>query len=838
MRKSIRIMLAVCIALAVVLTLAIPSIAAPPAAPPPAGGSPGLGLVPSQADPSRKIDSQRYGLSSGAPLAASRDLSASIPPIKNQGAYQSCVGWATGYYARSWYEKQEHPSWDLNDEQYQMSPQYVWNGINGGGDNPTSIDSALSYMETTGCTDWEQFPYDGASYAVQPDTTTRAAAGQYRIPDDWGWFFLQGSKGPDVVTQLKNWINTGNPLVMGIPIYTDFPDYGGNPQTAYYEHPGPDSSVGGHAVFIAGYNDNAGGSGRGGFLMIIWWGPTWNGNGRVWLSYEFVQNHVWEAWYMTDMDSTPTLSGLTPSNGGPGQLVTVRGDNLGGFRRDARVGFQGGKTGLVVTWANDEIQVRVPSGAQTGSMYVYDWESERTNGRAFTVGPPSNAGANWLLAEGATWPGFDEWVLLQNPNAESSNVKITFLTPAGEVAGPNVSVPGKSRVSVHVNEYVPNADVSTAVTVTSGATVCAERAMYFSGTNGKWGSHDSIVAQAVAETWYLAEGATWPGYDEWVLVMNPFNDPVGTRLTFQTPAGEVAGPNLNLAPNTRQSVHVNQYVPNQDVSTKVECTTAGYGVVAERSMYISAPDGKVDCHNSLGASQAAAAWGLTEGATWPGYEEWVLIQNPTATTAVADVFFLTPTEVIEGPALEVLPGRRVSVRVNDWVPNSDVSTMVFTDAEGQAVVVERAQYISSPDGKRGSHNSLGSIYSSKDWLLPEGCTYAGFDEWVLVMNPDSQRTAEVSLTFMTQQGEVQGPTASLPPASRVSFHVNGYVTGEVSTRVTSPEYVIAERAMYMNTPQGKQGATCSLGVPAAMLGGSYGSSGGSPGKALRRLIPR
>jgi hypothetical protein len=148
-------------------------------------------------------------------------------------------------------------------------------------------------------------------------------------------------------------------------------------------------------------------------------------------------------------------------------------------------------------------------------------------------------------------------------------------------------------------------------------------------------------------------------------------------------------------------------------------------------------------------------------------------------------------------------------------------------------------YITS-GAKRGSHNSMGSMYSSKDWLLPEGATWPGFDEWVLVMNPDAQATAQVSLSFMTPGGEVAGPTATLPPASRATFHVNRYVTTDVSTRVTSDQYVIAERAMYMNTYQGKQGATCSLGVPFAMLGHEASQGTGEPADShygLKKLMP-
>ncbi|HEY5493449.1 MAG TPA: C1 family peptidase, partial [Candidatus Anoxymicrobiaceae bacterium] len=593
----------------------------------------------SKPDPARAA-SPRYG-ASGLPLASSVDLSANLPPIGNQGSQNSCVGWSVGYYAKTWFEKAEHPSWNLSQQSNQMSPQFVWSGINGGRDVGTSIDAALEYMGSSGCTDWEEFPYSGDAGAL-PGAQAVEAAKQYKIPADWGYFFCEGSwtippRG-DVINSLKVWLNSGKPLVLGIPVYDDFPDYSGNPHTGYYLHSASSEFMGGHAVCIAGYNDNANPSGgsantRGGFLMINSWGPSWNGNGKVYLSYDFIQRYVPEAWYFNDADSSPTMSSISPAGAGAGQIVTISGNNLGARRRSAHVAFQGSSVAQYVAWSNSEIKVKVPSNAHTGYLYVYDWESEKTGGKVFSMGKASYAGSNWLLAEGSTWPGYDEWVLLQNPDSQGSNVNVAFLTPSGPVKGPDVTVPAMSRTSIHVNDYLPNSDVSTAITVKSGANVCAERAMYFSSPDGKWGSHDSIAAPGVSNIWYLAEGATWPGYDEWILVMNPFDNRVMAGITFQTPQGDIAGPTLDMAPNSRQSVHVNQYVPGNDVSATVRCMTDGCGIVAERSMYFKTPDGKIDCHNSMGAVQTSSVWGMAEGATWPGYEEWVLVQNPTTKDA-------------------------------------------------------------------------------------------------------------------------------------------------------------------------------------------------------------
>jgi len=88
------------------------------------------------------------------------------------------------------------------------------------------------------------------------------------------------------------------------------------------------------------------------------------------------------------------------------------------------------------------------------------------------------------------------------------------------------------------------------------------------------------------------------------------------------------------------------------------------------------------------------------------------------------------------------------------------------------------------------------------------------------MNPSPDTAVSVQLTFMTTEGAVPGPGASLPPASRKTFHVNDYVTGDVSTRVESDGYVVAERSMYINGRDGKAGAHNSLGLMASYVDGS------------------
>lgn len=801
-----------------------------------------VGLTLSDPEPGREFDPA--ALATGARAAASSiDLTDGAPPIGNQGSQASCVGFALGYYGKTWWEKREHPGWDLTSRRYQFSPAFIYNQINGGQDRGASLGDGLSLLQTAGACDWEEFGYDG-NYTKQPDATDREAAKQYRISPSWGHFFLRSDWAPSAgytrlndISGLKAWLASGKPAVLGIPIYNDFPSYGDNPPSSYYTSADYYSAAqfqGGHGVFIAGYDDNANPSGstpetRGGFKVLNSWGSAWNGGGTVWLSYRFVQKWVPEAWYFEDMSSAPDIAWLTPYSGAPGEEVTFSGSNFGAYRRSAKVGFAGGATGTVVSWSNGQVRARVPAGADSGSACIYDWDSGRSNGRLFTVGdvPP----ASWLFAEGATWPGFEEWLLVQNPNDSPSTVSVSFITGADVLAGPRFTVSAKSRVTIRVNDYAPGRDVASAVYVESGPPVGAERAMYVDTPGDKWGSHASTGARAPAEKWYLAEGATWSGYEEWVTVLNPNDVTVKAELHFDTPAGRVQGPTLEMGPMSRGTVRVNDHVPPGDVSTEVSTLTAGRGVVAERSMYVRSADGKLGCHNSMGVTDAAAGWALPEGATWPGYEHWVVVQNPTGTPAEARFLFLTPDGQREGPVRTVGPGRRISVRVNDHVPGSDVSTLVLTGGEGQAVVAERAMYVRTADGKLGTHNSTGSMYSSSGWFLPEGATWPGFEEWVLVMNPAAGNAVWVELTFMTENGVVPGPRAQVPARSRRTFRVNDYVIGNVSTMVMSDSYVVCERSMYISTADGKRGAHCSLGLLGAYVPPGAGGAAASPAPA-------
>jgi len=81
--------------------------------------------------------------------------------------------------------------------------------------------------------------------------------------------------------------------------------------------------------------------------------------------------------------TTPTIFALQPSKAAPGDTVTIVGGGLG--TTTGSVVFPPGIAGSVVSWSDTEVQVTVPSDAETGLLDVADSGNVHSNGLLFRL---------------------------------------------------------------------------------------------------------------------------------------------------------------------------------------------------------------------------------------------------------------------------------------------------------------------------------------------------------------------------------------------------------------------------------------------------------------------
>lgn len=303
----------------------------------------------------------------------------------------------------------------------------------------------------------------------------------------------------------------------------------------------------------------------------------------------------------------------------------------------------------------------------------------------------------------------------------------------------------------------------------------------------------------VPSMWYLAEGYTGGGFEEWICIGNPNPWKTHVVVEYMVEGAAAAGggqtQELDVAPFSRSNIRVNDVVGNdKNVSAQVE-GYHGDSITVERAMYWNGRDGG---HCAAGVTEPGLNWYLAEGSTAGGFETWVLLQNPGDKDADVEVTYMTTGGPVQGPTFKLPASSRKTIEVAKDVPATwSVSTKVEAD---EPIIAERAMYWNNRDG---GHCAVGVQNPGTEWFMAEGATAGGFETWVLVQNPNNDK-ANVTVTYMTADGPVAGPKVEVAANSRKTIEVaktlpNDY---QVSTKVEADRPIIAERAMYWGNRDG------------------------------------
>ncbi|MDY6794531.1 MAG: caspase family protein [Actinomycetota bacterium] len=402
----------------------------------------------------------------------------------------------------------------------------------------------------------------------------------------------------------------------------------------------------------------------------------------------------------------------------------------------------------------------------------------------------------WYFAEGYTGGDFDTWILIQNPNEEETVAHLRFITPNGEPITHDYGIAGESRFTVYLNEVpgLESMEVSTEV-VCEGDGIVAERAMYFNyNSNGdsRAGGHASIGATSLSGCWYLPEGYTGGGFDTYVLLMNPNDEPAenvhlklmkpddGRYYAFKVdvPAGRRVTVKLddlvymegqeNKIPGGVSAAHgeggeeesTPVYFNDTNVSTYV-CSSKG--IVAERAMYFDY-QGKVGGSSSIGATSAQPEWYLPEGYTGGEFDTYILAMNPNSYEVdITYTFFSNQAgfEPVNVTHTDVKPYSRDTIHVDDvpGLEGTDISTKVTAtrdvvlqaagaEVDKYAVLYGVDEYEVDP-----LKYAVDDMYDIKHRLV----NYCGFDYSNMRYRADEYVTVEQFQKDMEWLAETAGP---------------------------------------------------------------------------------
>jgi hypothetical protein len=365
---------------------------------------------------------------------------------------------------------------------------------------------------------------------------------------------------------------------------------------------------------------------------------------------------------------------------------------------------------------NAEFSTTVTSDQPLVVDRTMSWDTQSGYG-AHAETAAAAASPTWYLAEGATHSGFDLFYLLQNPAATATTVRVRYLLPGGGTLEKSYRLPPTSRTNIHVDEEpfpgigaaLASTDVSAAIESTDGTPIIVERAMYLT-SQGRFfnAGHDSLGVTAPATMWFLAEGATGPYFDLFVLIANPDPREAQVAVTYLLADGTTYARTLVAPANSRVSIHVDHEqfegvsgLPLADVAVSTTVTsTNGVPIVVERAMWW--PGTHLtwhEAHNSAGATATATLWALAEGeAGGPrAVETYILIANTSARAGTATVTVLCENGATATRTYTLPPNSRTNVPVTaDFgatVQDQRFGAIVESTGGNPAqIVVERAMY--------------------------------------------------------------------------------------------------------------------------------------------------
>ena len=273
--------------------------------------------------------------------------------------------------------------------------------------------------------------------------------------------------------------------------------------------------------------------------------------------------------------------------------------------------------------------------------------------------------------------------LIQNPNASVAGCDVTYMIEGEGPRTVHKTVAPNTRSTFNVADDIGAKDAS--IQVSSDVHVIPERAMYrYDRREG----HDSIGTTTPNADYYLAEGTTAWGFTTYVLVQNPNPNPNTVTVTYMTSAGPVVEPAFVMQPNSRETIRVNDVVPNVDLSAKVSGTLP---LIAERAMYYT-NDGEI-CHDSIGLPAAHRTFFLPDGDSHAGCETLTLVHNPNDVPVGVSIVYMTAGGTGNRTLTDTVPARsRRTYLMNDALPGVRASVFVKCTTAGRNIMVERAMY--------------------------------------------------------------------------------------------------------------------------------------------------
>lgn len=245
---------------------------------------------------------------SGWPKAI--DLRGLSSPVRDQGNLGSCVGFSMSTGMREFLSISNHMPLNI------LSPLYLYyharlleGTVNE--DSGAELRDGMKVLLDKGCATEANWPYIISKFATKPSGPAEESATYFKISS-----YHRIESLEDAQACLSN----GSGFTIGFYVYESF-DTDEVATTGKMPMPKPGEQIlGGHAVFVVGYQDDVTWPGGGYLIVKNSWGSDWGDKGYFYMPYAFyTPDYVPDAWVAIVTDIAPSFSASASPSPSPSE---------------------------------------------------------------------------------------------------------------------------------------------------------------------------------------------------------------------------------------------------------------------------------------------------------------------------------------------------------------------------------------------------------------------------------------------------------------------------------------------------------------------------------------
>ncbi|MGH2753076.1 MAG: DUF5719 family protein [Actinomycetota bacterium] len=341
-----------------------------------------------------------------------------------------------------------------------------------------------------------------------------------------------------------------------------------------------------------------------------------------------------------------------------------------------------------------------------------------------------------------------------------------------------------------------------------GGRVAASAATTYTEPVG--GLASAACSTEASTEWFFPQGSVALGFNESLILYNPFPDEAVVRVTFHTKGGSRSKANLNdvaIPSGDATTLRMNRFILQQKV-LGAEVRSVRGRFVAWKVVFAKPENQPPGASLTLGATEPALEWYFPTGASGDGLEERLSILNPSDEEALVDVSLITDKRMIQPESLvgfKVDVGSTREIDLSHALDERDVGSVsvVVRSVNGVELVAERSVWYDS-GAFRGYASEIGATEPSTNvWLgLPAANPTS---DSIIILNLGEEE-AEVDVELRRASGEplrpdeLQGITVATGGRGRIDL--DRWSQDEpVVAIISSSSPVVAERIAYSGSAE-------------------------------------